>query len=221
MTYRHASWLVAALLFCACGRADPPQAEASAPPQNPAAATVAAEEPAMNVPAASLVVVNGRALTEDQLAAFEQTYGRRPVAGRWWYDAGSGMFGAEGQGAAGFMYPGHDLGPLAADASKGNTGVFINGRQLVVAEVQYLMFLVGGGVMPGRYWLDGQMNWGYEGNPYPAGNLRQLAAARGPGGGGGENNWSGLVGSGNWDEGGSRGYVSIPGVGPIGSYGVD
>lgn len=168
----------------------------------------------------AVVIVNGRTLDETQLAAFEQTYGRRPAAGRWWYDAGSGMFGAEGQGATGFMYPGHDLGPLAADASRGNTGVFINGRQLVVAEVQYLMFIVGGPVMPGRYWLDGQMNWGYEGNPYAAGNLRQLAAARGPGGGG-DNNWSGLVGSGNWDQGGARGYVSIPGVGPIGSYGVD
>lgn len=58
----------------------------------------------------------------------------------------------------------------------------------------------------------------------PAGNLRQLAAARsgggGRGGGGGDNTWSGLVGAGNPNDDNSVGYVSIPGVGPIGSYGM-
>ena len=79
--------------------------------------------------------------------------------------------------------------------------------------------------MPGRYWVDAQLNWGYEGVPYPAGNLLQLAAARGAGGGrgrgsGGDNTWSGLVGAGNSTDDNSAGYVSIPGVGPIGSYGM-
>jgi hypothetical protein len=131
------------------------------------------------------------------------------------------MYGAEGQGAAGFMFPGHDLGPLAADASRGATQVFINGRHLTLVEVNYLAGLVGSAVMPGRYWLDGQLNWGYEGVPYPVGNLRQIAATRGGGGGSDSGTWSGLVGSGGYDQGNTRGYVSIPGVGPIGAYGVD
>ena len=71
--------------------------------------------------------------------------------------------------------------------------------------------------MPGRYRVDAQLNWGYEGVAYPAGNLRQLAAARG---GGGDHTWSGLVGAGNSNDDNSVGYVSIPGVGPIGSYGM-
>lgn len=36
------------------------------------------------------------------------------------------------------MYPGHDLGPIAADASAGNTGVYINGRNQTAQEVQIL-----------------------------------------------------------------------------------
>ena len=173
----------------------------------------------------SAVIVNGRELTSAQLDAFKKVYGVIPAAGRWWYDAVSGMYGAEGQGATGFMYAGHDLGPLAADASRGNTPVFINGRQLTQLEVNYLAWLAGGSVAPGRYWVDAQLNWGYEGMPYPAGNLRQLAAARGGGrggggGGGGDNTWSGLAGAGNHNDDNSVGYVSIPGVGPIGSYGM-
>jgi len=170
------------------------------------------------------VYVNGRELTPTQLDAFKQTYGVIPAPGHWWYDAISGMYGAEGQGATGFMYPGHDLGPLAADASRGNMPVFINGRQLTQVEVNYLAWLAGGAVAAGRYWVDAQLNWGYEGVPIPAGNLRQLAAARSGGGGragsGGDNTWSGLVGGGNYNDDNTVGYVSIPGVGPIGSYGM-
>ncbi len=168
------------------------------------------------------VHINGRLLDAAQIAQFQEQYGMPPAEGRLWYDSKSGMFGAEGQPAAGFMFAGHDLGPLAADASRGATQVFVNGRHLPATEVQALAALAGGAIAPGRYWLDAQLSWGYEGSPMAAGNLLLLAMAqRQAGGGGGDNNWSSLLGSGNWDSGGSRGYVSIPGVGPIGSYGVD
>jgi hypothetical protein len=208
--------LGAAVLLSACVSGD---REPTAEPRTLVVTTP--PEVAVETRSVPEVVVNGRPLTDTDLDAFKTLYGAAPAAGRWWYDATSGMYGAEGQGAAGFMYAGHDLGPLAADASRGSTQVFINGRQLTIVEVNTLAGLVGGAVMPGRYWLDGQLNWGYEGVPYPVGNLRQLAAARGAGGSGGDTTWSGLVGSGNSDQGNSRGYVSIPGVGPIGSYGVD
>jgi hypothetical protein len=54
-------------------------------------------------------------------------------------------------------------GPLKADASKGNTGVFINGRQLPVVEVTYLQQL--GTVYKGRYWMNAQGVGGIEGGP--------------------------------------------------------
>ncbi len=207
--------LTTTLLLSASGGGDRPTA---AKVEATATTTAAPEEARMDTPT---VFVNGRELTASQLEAFKQIYGVIPAPGHWWYDAISGMYGAEGQGSTGFMYPGHDLGPLAADASHGNMPVFINGRQLTHVEVNYLAWLAGGAVAPGRYWVDAQLNWGYEGVPIPAGNLRHLAAARGGGGrAGGDNTWSGLVGAGNYNDDNTVGYVSIPGVGPIGSYGM-
>jgi len=142
----------------------------------------------------SVVMINGSELTEAQLDAFKAVYGTTPAPGRWWYDADSGMFGAEGEGATGFMYAGHDLGPLAADASRGDAPVFINGRRLTTAEADYLARLSGGRVEPGRYWVDAQLNWGLEGAADAAGNLHDDS---------------------------SPGYVSIPGAGPIGSDGMN
>lgn len=89
----------------------------------------AADEP-------SGVVVNGQALTAATVRTLEQAY-RVPIAtGRYWYDAVSGAWGLEGGPIAGQMMPGLRLGgPLAPDASRGNSQVFINGRELKVGEV--------------------------------------------------------------------------------------
>ena len=177
------------------------------------------------------VIINGLVLDAPTLAALAGTYGVEPVPGSYWYDAMSGMFGAVGQPAAGFMLPGHQLGLLSSNASNGRTGVFVNGRNLPRQEVSYLTALYQTPVLPGRYWLDGHGNVGYEGNPIPMVNLVQLATAAsgggggsagggsggGGGGGGGDNFWSSRVSAGNWD--GNSGYVSVPGYGPVG-YGM-
>src|SRR5580765_2111402 len=86
--------------------------------------------------APSGVVVNGQALPAATVRTLEQAY-RVPIApGRYWYDAVSGAWGLEGGPIAGQMMPGLRLGgPLAADASRGNSRVFINGRELMVGEV--------------------------------------------------------------------------------------
>ncbi len=133
----------------------------------------------------SQTVINGKALTADQRAEFTRVYGTRPLGGNFWYDSASGLWGVVGREAFGVLRPGHAYGTVSPSASAGTTGVFINGRQINMAEALYIKSLLGS-VVPGRWWLDGTTgNFGVEGNPMPAGNLFAIAKAaqsRGSGG---------------------------------------
>ena len=158
---------------------------------------------ALNVPAADTpepqkmrTVINGREMTEQQKEAFRRTYGVPPLAGDFWYDSRSGLWGVRGREAFGILRPGHDYGPLAPNASAGNTGVFINGRQINMAEAMYIRNLLGS-VIPGRWWLDGNSGYfGLEGNSIPAGNLYAAArAAQARSGGGGTNYYNDGMGT--------------------------
>ncbi len=112
------------------------------------------------------VIVNGQALAGDTVRKLELAY-RVPIApGRYWYDARSGAWGAEGGPIAGQMMPGLRLGgPLAANASRGNTQVFVNGRELVMGEVLALQQACRTAVQRGRYWVNAQGVGGIEGGP--------------------------------------------------------
>ena len=94
---------------------------------------------AIAAPAAD-VVINGAALAADKQRALEQAY-RVPIKpGRYWYDAVSGVWGLEGGPALGQIHPNLALGPpLRADASHGNTRVFVNGRELHANDVLFGM----------------------------------------------------------------------------------
>ena len=168
------------------------------------------------------VIINGAALSRRGYDEFVQRYRVAPAAGSYWYDAQSGLWGLAGQASAGFLLPGHDFGALAADASQGNTRIFLNGRELPQAEVLVFGSLIGP-ILPGRYWLDGQGNYGYEGMALAVGNLYVMAVAgavsSGGGGGGGDNFWSSRFARGNSNADNSAGYVSIPGVGTV-TYGM-
>lgn len=124
---------------------------------------------------ADAVVVNGEPLPPQKVMALQQIYGPiRP--GNYWYDPFSGLWGLVGGPTLGQIMPGHDIGgPLRADASAGDTNVFINGRQLHLQEVLYLQRL--GPVLPGRYWMNAQGIGGYEGGP-PIFNIGAAVAAR-------------------------------------------
>ena len=128
-------------------------------------------------------VINGHPLTEQQRAEFIRIYRTPPLGGDFWYDARSGLWGVRGREAFGVIRPGHDYGPLSPTASNGTTGVFINGRQINMAEALYIKSLFGA-VLPGRWWLDGATGYyGLEGSPIPAGNLYVAArSARSRGG---------------------------------------
>jgi hypothetical protein len=167
-------------------------------------------------PAAQTAVrINGIVMSPELLGEFESVYGARPLPGDYWYDTRSGLYGIMGQQAAGMMMPGHGLGEMPEDASGGDSGVYINGRNLTSVEVGYITTLLQAPAVKGRYWLDAYGNCGVEGVPLPLVNFYEVAAAR-FGSGGGDNFWSSHFSAGNYDSGNSRGYVSVPGHGPVG-----
>jgi hypothetical protein len=165
---------------------------------------------------AQAVVINGQPLPEPARATIEQRTGMPLAAGRWWYDPRSGLWGAEGQGPAGIAPAALPVqAPLRADASAGRSGVLINGRDLTLAEVQWLKTL--GPVWPGRYWLDAWGNVGLEGQPLPFVNLPQRAAAVAAGTGGSTRTTHG----GAWiTSGGGCVSVSAPSSSGIGRVGA-
>jgi hypothetical protein len=144
---------------------------------------VSTGETVVNIPTRE-TVVNNHTLTPQEKLAFQRTYGVAPWVGRFWYDSISGLWGAEGGLTYGMMLPGHNYGPLSPRASAGNTGVFINGREINMVEA-FFYYRLFGSVIPGRYWLDGRSgNIGREGTPFPILNLyaaysRATAPSRG------------------------------------------
>jgi len=117
------------------------------------------------------VVVNDRELTFNDLATLRRLYGAAPQSGRYWYDPRSGLYGYWGFEAAGYIRPGHDFGSLSPRASRGNTGVFLNGREINLREALFFRNIFGV-VYRGHFWLDGRTGYlGVEGNPIPIANL--------------------------------------------------
>ena len=115
---------------------------------------------------ASPVIVNGVALSMETLMALQRIYPVPIQPGRYWYDAVSGAYGVEGSPVAGQMSPGLRLGgPLRADASRGTSRVFINGRQLTGGEKSYIEQACRTVVAPGRYWVNAHGLGGIEGGP--------------------------------------------------------
>lgn len=116
------------------------------------------------------VFINQQEITQQQWTALKNLYGAAP-AGHYWYDARSGLYGKVGFEAAGYINPGLDFGPLAPSASNGNTGIFINGREINMTEAMFFQRICGG-IYQGRWWLDGETgNVGMEGMPIPMTNL--------------------------------------------------
>jgi hypothetical protein len=122
----------------------------------------------------SAVVVNGLPLMAAERESLERQHRLSIEAGVYWYDARSGAWGLDGAPTAGFVVAGLPLGGLLrADASGGDTGVFVNGRELHRQDASALEALLGT-VVAGRYWLDADGGVGLEGGPV-AFNLFRLA----------------------------------------------
>ncbi|MFY9571099.1 MAG: hypothetical protein WAV20_06870 [Blastocatellia bacterium] len=123
------------------------------------------------------VVINRVRLTDETVQALEQLFQGRVPDGDYWYDKVSGAWGMESGPTKGFIHPRLKIGgPLRADASKGRTGVFVNGRELHRLDVLALQTFLQ--VIPGRYWVNSDGDGGYEGGPRFF-NLIQLARSAG------------------------------------------
>lgn len=164
------------------------------------------------------VVVNGVSLDQKTRQALERGYGIPIKPGRYWYDNVSGVWGMEGGPGAGQIDAGLKLGgPLKRNASKGKTGVIVNGRELHEKDVAALQHCLD--IVPGRYWVLANGLGGPEGGS-PQFNLAALCGAKSGGGssmtcedyGNGQFNCSNKnTGIGMIGEGGGQGAVFIDG----------
>lgn len=115
------------------------------------------------------VTFNGVRLDDATLAQLE---GPTPVIpdGDYWYDNRSGMAGTVGGPTEAYLAAGLNLGgQLSAQASGGGTQVVLNGRHLHPIDLAGLQYYFGY-IAPGRYWMDGNGDYGFEGGP-KAGNI--------------------------------------------------
>jgi hypothetical protein len=135
------------------------------------------------------ITINGMPASARDMATIEtleRQWGIRAEDGDYWYDNTTGATGRWGGPMVSLLPAGLGLGgPLPAYASGGGngtlTGVFVNGRELHPYDVQRLQLLVGQ-VVPGRWWVDAQGNFGQENGPM-LGNLYALQQQRNGGGG--------------------------------------
>ena len=164
------------------------------------------------------VVINEVTLSDSQIEALAKKYGVAPLPGNYWYDSISGLYGAAGYPAFGFMFPGHQFGTLKRTASNGNTQVIVNNRELPQSEWAVWSYMLGSWIEPGNYWLDSNGNAGYVGVATPLVNLYRAAIQNSYGGqgGSGDNFWSSRFSAGNSNTDNTQGYVSVPGHGPVG-----
>lgn len=154
------------------------------------------------------IYINGAELSGETVRALQQIYPVPIAPGRYWYDRISGAYGVEGQPIGGQMIAGLALGgALRADASRGTSGVFLNGRQITGGEKAFLEQLCLTPVLPGRYWVLFNGVGGVEGAPASFW-LGQCPGLARQGGGAGSSSRTYCDGNGNCTTSGVLGTIT-------------
>lgn len=164
------------------------------------------------------VVFNGMLLERKQLEDFFKQYRHYPLPGNYWYDSVSGLYGAVGFDAFGYLQPGHQFGFMLAGSSKGDSRYFINGRNLTRSEALVWRRLLGRDLRPGNYLFDGLGNLELEGrrdfrfNLFEHADVSSLEMPADVG----DFYWTNRFSRGRRDSQRRGDFYSVPGYGPDG-----